>query len=181
MSTSTTIIILTALALLIALIFNRLISRKNQLVFAFAAIDVQLKKRYYLIPNLVAICEKYLGYEHQTLQQITAIRSQALQSGPQQQAPLDAQLSNQLRSVFALSENYPELKAAEQFALLQRSLNEVEEQLAAARRAFNAAVFAYNNAIQMFPGNLAARLLGYQEKPSFEIQQAEREPIKIWS
>lgn len=172
--------VIVAAALFIGLIFNLLISKKNQVAFAFASIDVQLKKRYDLIPNLVASCEKYMGHEQTVLKELTATRSQVQQGGKHDPIALDGQLSSQLRSVFALAENYPDLKAVESFTQLQRALNEVEEQLAASRRAFNAAVFAYNNAVQMFPTNLAASLMGYREKSGFEIEAAERAPVKVW-
>lgn len=167
-----------AFLLLLVLLFNRLIGVKNQVEFASASIDAQLKKRFDLIPNLVATCEQYMGYEQQVLRDLARVRGMATAEADPVAA--DRALSGGLRSLFALAENYPELKAAESFSLLQRSLNEVEEQLAASRRAFNAAVTAYNNALQMFPTNLLARALGYRPRAWFEIPQEEREPVKVW-
>lgn len=160
--------------------FNFLVSRKNQLETAFSSIDVQLKKRYELIPNLVSVCEKYMGYEQKVLADLTATRTRILEADDETRVALDGALSSQLKSVFAVAENYPELAAAETFAMLQRSLNEVEEQLAAARRFFNSAVNDYNNAVEMFPTNLLARVLGYRRRNWFEADAAEREPVKVW-
>jgi LemA protein len=161
-------------------LFNSLIGKKNQVEFAFASIDAQLKKRYDLIPNLVASCEKYMGYEEKLLKDLTDTRTKALAVGDNEKVAMDGKLSSQLRSVFALAENYPDLKAVETFKLLQMSLNEVEEQLSASRRAFNAAVTQYNNAIQMFPTSLMAMMMGYRARAWFEAAPAEREPVKVW-
>ena len=172
--------ILIVAAILVIAMINSLIGKKNQVNFAFSSIDAQLKKRYDLVPNLVAACEKYMGYEEKVLKDLTETRTKILQGGGDEKVALDGMLSAQLRSVFAVAENYPQLKAVDNFVLLQRSLNEVEEQLAASRRAFNAAVTAYNNAVEMFPSNLVANLLGYPLKPLFEIPDEERQPVKIW-
>jgi LemA protein len=166
-------------AIVVVAIFNSVIGKKNQVEFAFASIDAQFKKRYDLIPNLIASCEKYMGYEERLLRDLTETRSKVLQGSDDDKVTLDGRLSSQLRSVFALAENYPDLKAVETFALLQRSLNEVEEQLAASRRAFNAAVTAYNNAVEMFPTSLAAWILGCKRKAWFEATPEERAVIKV--
>ena len=171
---------LVVVALILVVLFNSVIGRKNQVEFAFASVDAQLKKRYDLIPNLVAACEKYMGYENNLLKELTETRSKATQASPDDRVAMDGTLSSQLRSVFALAENYPDLKAAETFTMLQRSLNEVEEQLAAARRAFNAAVTEYNNAVQMFPTSIAAAIMGYRMRAWFEAAPEEREPVKVW-
>jgi LemA protein len=161
-------------------LFNSVIGKRNQVEFAFASIDAQLKKRYDLIPNLVSSCEKYMGYEEKLLKDLTQTRTNILKGSDDEKIALDGTLSSQLRSVFALAENYPDLKAAETFTMLQRSLNEVEEQLSASRRAFNAAVTVYNNAVQMFPTSVAASLMGLRARAWFEAAPAEREPVKVW-
>lgn len=172
---------MTVVAAVVAVsIFNSVVGKKNQVEFAFASIDAQLKKRFDLIPNLVASCEKYMGYEETLLKDLAQTRMKMLQARADDTIALDIKLSSQLRSVFALAENYPDLKAVETFTLLQRSLNEVEEQLAAARRAFNAAVTVYNNAVQMFPTSVAAKLMGYQSRTWFEAEQEERQQVKAW-
>jgi len=171
---------LAVVALVAIALFNSIIGKKNRVEFAFASIDAQLKKRYDLIPNLVSSCEKYMGYEQQLLKDLTETRSKVLQGSDDDKIALDGKLSSQLRSVFALAENYPDLKAAENFTLLERSLNEVEEQLAASRRAFNAAVTDYNNAVQMFPTSIAAAIIGCRTRAWFEAAPEEREPVKVW-
>ena len=171
---------LAVVALVAIALFNSIIGKKNRVEFAFASIDAQLKKRYDLIPNLVSSCEKYMGYEQQLLKDLTETRSKVLQGSDDDKIALDGKLSSQLRSVFALAENYPDLKAAENFTLLERSLNEVEEQLAASRRAFNAAVPDYNNAVQMFPTSIAAAIMGCRTRAWFEAAPEEREPVKVW-
>lgn len=172
--------LLAVVALAAVILFNTVIGKKNRVEFAFASIDAQLKKRYDLIPNLVSACEKYMGYEQQLLKELTETRSKVLKGSDDDRIALDGKLSSQLRSVFALAENYPDLKAAENFTLLERSLNEVEEQLAASRRAFNAAVTDYNNAVQMFPTSLAAAVMGCRTRAWFEDKPEEREPVKVW-
>lgn len=172
--------VVVAVALVAIAVVNSLIGKKNQVEFAFASIDAQLKKRYDLIPNLVSSCEKYMGYEEKLLKDLTETRAKATAASSDDKIALDGTLSSQLRSVFALAENYPDLKAAETFTMLQRSLNEVEEQLAAARRTFNAAVTVYNNAVQMFPTSIAAGLMGYRTKAWFEAAPEECEALKVW-
>jgi len=164
----------------IILIANSLIGKRNQTDFAFASIDAQAKKRFDLIPNLVASCEKFMGHEEKLLTGLAETRRQMVQGSPEERAALESQLSSQLRSVFALSESYPDLRSAETFTLLQRSLNETEEQLAAARRAFNAAVTDYNDACQMFPSSLVAGVMGLRPRALFEALPEEREPVKVW-
>jgi LemA protein len=173
-----TITVVTVIA--VVLVFNTLIGRKNQVTFAFASIDAQLKKRYDLIPNLVSVCEKYMGYEQKILTDLTLTRVQASNSHARDRIGIDTQLSTQLRAVFAVAEKYPDLRAVDTFMHLQRSLSEVEEQLSAARRAYNAAVMLYNNACQMLPTSLAARALGYAPSAMFEASATEREPTRVW-
>lgn len=161
-------------------ILNSMVGLKNQVEFAFASIDAQLKKRYDLIPNLVNTCEKYMGYEDKLLKDLTETRARAVGGNNDDRVALDGQLTSQLRSVFAVAENYPNLKAIESFTLLQRSLNEVEEQLAASRRAFNAAVTNYNNGCEMFPTSVVAGMMGYKIRHWFEAAEEERKPVKVW-
>lgn len=184
MSTATIVLIATAVIASITLVVmvNTLIGRKNQVANAFAAIDAMLKKRYDLIPNLVATVEKYMTYEGGVLQEITNCRTRAITGNlsEEERVTLDNQLGKSLRTLFAVAENYPALRASEPFLHLQGSLNEVEEQLSASRRAFNAAVTDYNNGVEMFPLNLVASVMGYQSKVWFEIPEEERQPVRVW-
>ena len=176
----TLIVALAVVAAVAIVLFNSVIGKRNRVEFAFASIDAQLKKRHDLIPNLVSTCEKYMGYEQQLLKDLTETRSSILKGSADDKVALDGRLSSQLKSVFALAENYPELKASESFTMLERSLNEVEEQLAASRRAFNAAVTEYNNAVQMFPTSIAAAIMGCRRRAWFEAAPGEREEVKVW-
>jgi LemA protein len=161
-------------------LFNTLIGRKNRV--DFASIDAMLKKRFDLIPNLVAMAEKYMTYESGVLAELTACRAKALSGGlgDDELVALDGKVATSLRSLFAVAENYPQLRASEPFLQLQGSLNEVEEQLSASRRAYNAAVTDYNNGCEMFPLNIAARMMGYHQKMWFQIPENERQPVQVW-
>jgi LemA protein len=167
-------------ALLLLVIFmamyNSLIAKKNQVDYAYSGIDVQLKKRHDLIPNLVATVRQYMEHERQLLERITELRARAVSPNlpESERMQVEAALSTALRSLMVAVENYPNLKANENFLHLQASLNEVEEQLAAARRAYNAAVTDYNNAIEMFPTNFVAALMGLTRRTVFEASEEER-------
>lgn len=174
------IAIVAVVIVIIIFMANALVGKRNQADFAFASVDAQAKKRFDLVPNLVATCEKFMGHEEKLLTGLAETRRQMVQGGDAGRAELDSQLSSQLRSVIALSESYPELRSAEQFTQLQRALNETEEQLAAARRAFNAAVTCYNDACQMFPSNVIAGMMGYKPRALFEAAPEERDAIKVW-
>ncbi len=136
------------------------------------------KKRYDLIPKLVDTCQAHMGYEQKVLQEVTATRARALQADDEARIRMDGELTRQVRAVLAVAEAYPELKAAESFDHLRRVITDVEEQIAAARRAYNAAVLAYNNACEMLPTNLAARLMGYRLKAMFDFDEAESRPTE---
>lgn len=161
------------------LIYNNLVSVKNQVENAFGSIDVMLKKRYDLIPNLVETVKAYMKHEKDTLASITEMRTQAVSGAmsSDEKVQLENQLSGLMRTVMVAVENYPDLKASEQFGMLQRSWNEAEEQISAARRTFNAAVTSYNNAVEKFPSSIFASVFGYKRKQVFEIPEAERQNI----
>ena len=164
------------LAFIILAIYNGLVGKKNSVENAFSAIDVQLKQRHDLIPNLVATVKNYMQHEQDTLETLTKLRTQALGAtvSPEQRVQLENQISTLLSGVMVAVENYPELKANTLFTNLQCSLNEVEAQISAARRSFNAAVTEYNNAIEMFPSSIIAQFLGYVRKEVFASLEAER-------
>lgn len=169
------------LALFVILLYNGLIRKKNEVDNAFGGIDVQLKKRYDLIPNLVATVKEYAAHEKELLEKVTQMRSQAISGNltNDQKVALDNQISGALRSIMVAVENYPNLKANENFLNLQRNLNEVESQISAARRAYNAAVTDFNNGIETFPGNLLAGIMGLSRKQVFEIPETERENVNV--
>ncbi len=167
--------------LVFVFIYNNFISKRNSVRNAFASLDAMLKKRFDLIPNLVTVVEKYMNYERETLQKITELRAKAISPDTpySEKLQLNDQISKFLRQIIAVAENYPVLKASENFMHLQRSLNEVEEQIAASRRAYNAAVTDYNNYVQMFPFNIVAKIFGFKPESWFEIPEEERKPVVI--
>ena len=176
------IAIVVAVALLIVFaMYNSLIGKKNDVENAFASIDVMLKKRYDLIPNLVAAVKQYMQHEAGLLTKVTELRARALSGGltSDQAVEVNNKITQALGGIMVAVENYPQLKANENFMQLQRSLNEIEEQVSAARRAFNAAVTAFNNAVEMFPSNMMARMMGYTRRQLFEIPEAERKNVNV--
>lgn len=177
----TLLIVLGVLVLIAILMYNSLIGKKNQVENIFAGVDTVLKKRFDLIPNLVASVERYMEHEKSTLEKVTELRSQAMKPNlsDSQKIALDAKLTAALGSITVAMENYPELKANENVMHLQRSLNEIEEQISAARRAYNQAVTDLNNAIEMFPTNLMASWMRLERRAVFEITHNERQNVDV--
>lgn len=175
---------LLVISLLVVFIYNGLINKKNQVENAFAGMDVQLKKRYDLIPNLVAAVKEYMKHEADTLNNITMLRTKALESNSlsnNEKIQLDNQISKGLGGLMVQVENYPELKANTNFINLQSSLNEVEAQISASRRAYNAAVTDFNNAIEMIPGSLFAGPMKLSKRELFVIPDAQKENVNVAS
>lgn len=161
--------------------FNSLIGKRNQVTNVFGSVDALLRKRYDLIPNLVAAVKTYMNYEKETLSQITQMRAKAISGNisEEEKAKLDNQMGKLLGSVMVAVENYPDLKADKNFLQLQAALNEIEEQISAARRAYNAAVTDYNNAVGMFPTSIVAALLNFKAKAVFESSDEERHNVDV--
>jgi LemA protein len=178
---STSLIILLIVAIILVLMYNSLVAKKNQVENIFGSVDTQLKKRYDLIPNLVASVSKYMEHEKGILQEVTKLRSEANKPNisDKEKINLDSKMSAALGSLMIAVEAYPELKANENVMHLQHSLNEIEEQIAAARRAYNQSVTDYNNAIEMIPTNFMARAMHYGRKDVFEIPQNERQSVSV--
>lgn len=162
-------------------VYNNLTRKNNQVANAFGTIDVQLKNRYDLIPNLVATVQQYTSHERELLTKITELRARATTANlqPEERVNLDNQISSSLSGLMVAVENYPNLKASANFVDLQHSLNEVEAQIAAARRTYNAAVTDFNNAIQTFPGNMLAGMMLLKTKEVFAISEAERANVNV--
>lgn len=177
----TSLIILAVVAVILVLMYNSLVSKKNQVENIFASVDAVLKKRYDLIPNLVASVSKYMEHEKSLLEQVTKLRAEANKPNvsEHQKIELDAKVTSALGSIMIAVENYPELKANENVIHLQHSLSEIEEQIAAARRAYNQAVTDYNNAIEMIPTNFMASAMRYTRKEVFEIPEAQRQNVNV--
>lgn len=178
---SVLLIVLGVIALITILMYNSLIGKKNQVDNIFAGVDAVLKKRFDLIPNLVASVSQYMEHEKSTLEKVTELRAQAMKPGisNEQKIALDAKLTSALGAINIAMEAYPDLKANENVMHLQRSLNEIEEQISAARRAYNQAVTDLNNAIEMFPTNLIAGWMNLQRRAVFEITVTERQNVDV--
>lgn len=151
------------------LAFNSIVAVRNQADNALSSVSVMLKKRFDLIPNLVDTVQRYVEHEADLLAELVRLRAQAVQLPPEQAAAVDGQIGPAVSRILATAESHPELEASETFQQLQRSLNEVEEQISAARRSYNMAVKGYNDVVRMFPTNLLALVLGYRERPYFEV------------
>ncbi|MEC6796889.1 LemA family protein [Photobacterium sp. S4TG1] len=156
---------------------NSLIGKKNQVANAEASIDVMLKKRFDLLPNLIETTKAYMKHEQSVLTELTALRQQSQHVDTANKPQLDKQLSEAVSHFKIAIEAYPDLKANENTILLMRSINETEEQISAARRSFNAAVTRYNNAIEMFPSSFIANQMMLTTLPLFEITDIERTNI----
>ncbi len=178
------IVILVVLVLLLLFVigmYNSLVRLKVQCDNAWADIDVQLKRRYDLIPNLVETVKGYAGHEQGTLEAVVNARNRAMSAtGPADKAQAENLLSGALKSLFALSEAYPQLRAIESFTSLQNSLSQIEDTVQNARRYYNAVVRDLNTKILQFPTNIFAGMLGFKQREFFEVSSAaEREAPKV--
>lgn len=162
--------------LVFIMIYNGHVNRRNAVDYSFASIDVQLKKRWDLVPNLVNTVKGYAKHEKELFESVVAARQQAKSKRDASRGRFDGErhLDNELPRLMAVAESYPELKADRQFLNLQRNLTEIEAQIAAARRAYNASVMDYNNGVDMFPSSLIARMFGFTRRQHFETATHER-------
>lgn len=170
-----TIIVLGVLLLYFIAVYNNLIRKNNQVTNAFGSIDAMLKKRFDLIPNLVATVQQYAQHESETLGKLTELRTKSYNTmTTEEKANFDQAFSQARRNFFMVAENYPDLKASANFIQLQRALNETEEQLAASRRTYNACVTDYNNSVMTFPSNIVAGIANFKTKEVLTIPAEER-------
>jgi LemA protein len=169
------------LILLLAIgLFNRLARQRNRIEAAWAQIDVQLKRRYDLIPNLVESVKGYAAHERETFEAVIRARQQAVQAtGIEEQAQAENILTGALRQLFAVAEAYPQLRANENFLALQEELTGTEGRIAFARQFYNEQVLTYDNSLDQFPTNIVAGAFGFRVKPYFEAETASREPVKV--
>ncbi len=176
-------IILGVLVLIVFLLigmYNSLVQLRVRADNSWSDIDVQLKRRHDLIPNLVETVKGYAAHEKGTFENIAKFRSMAMQaSSPADKAAAENQLTGALKSLFAVAENYPDLKASQEFTQLQNSLSEVEDTIQNARRYYNAVVRDLNTKIQSFPTNLLAGMFGFQQRQFFEADAGDREPVAV--
>jgi len=162
--------------------YNRFVKLRNRTQEAWSDIDVQLKRRYDLIPNLVSTVKGYASHESQTFEKVTEARTKAMQAqGPEAKGEAENMLSGTLKSIFALSESYPELKANENFLELQRELSDTENKIQASRRFYNTNVRDINTAIESFPQNIIANMFHFMKHEFFALEEGseEKEPIKV--
>ena len=175
------LIIIGGLAVIAVGMYNSLISLRNRVDNAWAQVDVQLKRRYDLIPNLVETVKGYAKHERAVFENVTAARANAINaSNVMDQATAENQLSGALKSLFAVAEAYPELKANQNFMMLQEELAGTESKIAYARQFYNDTVMKFNQKQQVFPSNLIANMFGFKEREYFEITEAAaKEPVKV--
>lgn len=176
--------IVVLLILVLVSMYNGLIRLKNRVEEARSDMDVQMKRRYDLIPNLVEVVKGYAAHEQATLEKVINARNQAMAANSKgsaaEQIQAENNLSSTLKSIFALSENYPDLKANQNFLELQRELTDTEDKIMASRRFYNGNVRDFNTKLQVFPTNIIGKQLGFLAYPFFEItEEKQKEPVAI--
>ena len=171
--------IIAVVLLVIIVLYNGFVTKRNRVQDAWAQIDVQLKRRYDLIPNLINAVKGYAGYERGVLTKVTQLRSSIVSGSVQQKADANNQLSTALKSIFAVAENYPDLKASQNFQQLQTALEDTEDKIAFVRTSYNDYVLDYNNAIQQFPGNVFAGMFHFTRQDFFQAPPEAAQPVKV--
>ena len=180
----TWIVVAVAIAVLLGLglvvLYNKLVRLRNRVENAWSQVDVQLKRRYDLIPNLVETVKGYAQHERATFEEVTRARTRAQEARTvEQQAEAENVLTAAIGRLFAVAEAYPELRASENFQQLQSQLEETEDKIRVARQVYNDAVLTYENARETVPTNLVAGMFGFGEKPFFEVEEAAREAPRV--
>ncbi len=175
------LVIIVFFILMMVSMYNSLIRLRNQVKNAWSQIDVQLKRRHDLIPNLIETVKGYMTHERETLQNITNARSQAMNAGTvEDKAKAEGELSGAMSKFFLVVENYPDLKANQNFLALQEELTSTENKISFARQSYNDQVLFYNNKIQMFPSNVMAGMFNFKQEPFFQVEdKADREVPKV--
>jgi LemA protein len=174
------IVVAVALALAIVLLYNRLVRLRNRVENAWSQVDVQLRRRYDLIPNLVETVKGYASHERATFEEVTKARTRAQEARTvEEQAQAENALTAAIGRLFAVAEDYPELRATENFQQLQAQLAETEDKIRVARQIYNDTVLTYENARETVPTNLIAGLFNFQEKEFFEIEEPAREAPRV--
>lgn len=178
--TTIALVIIAVIALYFIFSYNRIIRLRNQIDNAWSQIDVQLKRRTDLIPNLIETVKGYAKHEKTVLADVTKARAGLMKAKtPAQMAKASNQIESTLKTLFAVSENYPQLKANENFLQLQEELSGTESKIAYARQFYNDSVLSFNNIIQQFPGSVFANAFRFQQREFFEAEASERKPIKV--
>lgn len=174
-------VIVLAIVIWLVSVYNGFVALRNKTEEAFSAMDVSLKKRYDLLPNYVETVKGYAKHESETLEKVIAARNMAMNSRTaEEQIANDNILSGTLKSLFALSEAYPDLKANQNFMMLQEQLQRIEEEIAGSRRYYNGVVNKFNTKTEMFPGNIIANIFGFKRKPFYVVnEENERNNVKV--
>jgi LemA protein len=174
--------VVVVLIIIFVAMYNSLVKRRNAVDNSWSQIDVQLKRRHDLIPNLVEAVKDYMAYEQETLSKVTEARAAAVTAGakgPAQAAQAENALTDSLRSLFAVMENYPDLKASQNVMSLQEELTATENKISFARQFYNDSVLTYNNKIQTVPTNIIAGMFNFTKRDYFEVPETEREAPKV--
>ena len=174
------IVVIVLILLFFIATYNSLVSLRNKVKDGWAQIDVQLKRRFDLIPNLVETVKGYAKHEKETLEGVVKARNTFLSAKtPEEEMKASGELTGALNKLFALAESYPDLKANENFISLQKSLEETEDKISYARQFYNDYVMNYKNKIEMFPSNIVAGLFGFKPEPFFEASEEERKNVEV--
>ena len=175
-----TLAIIAVLIIYLIVQYNGLVKTNNMVKEAFSTMDVYLKKRWDLIPNLVEVVKEYAKHEKETFNQITSLRTNSYNSMPiDKKINVNKQLGQGITKIMAIAENYPELKANENFAKLSADLTKIEDEIANSRKYYNGSVRELNNKIQMFPSNIIAGIFGFKQANMFEANAEERDNVKV--
>ena len=173
------IIVIVAVVLFVIYIYNSLIRLRMRVKNAWSQIDVQLKRRYDLIPNLISTVKGYMKHEKGVLEVVTKARTSLITGSMKDKAKASNQVTDALKSIFAVAENYPQLKANENFIQLQEELSGTESKIAYARQFYNDSVMQYNESLQVFPKNFFARLFSFKAEDFFKTEGKEKENVKV--
>jgi LemA protein len=172
--------IIVVVAIAVIAMYNGLINLRNRVDEAWSDISVQLKRRYDLIPNLISTVKGYAAHEKEVFEKVTEARTRAMSAGTtEEKAEAENMLSGTLKSLFAVSENYPDLKANQNFLELQRELTDTEDKIMASRRFYNGNVRDFNTKLQVFPTNMIAGMLKFSAREFFEMDEKEKENVKV--
>lgn len=174
------VVIIAILIVYLLISYNTLVKLNNQVKEAFSTMDVYLKKRWDLIPNIIETVKAYAKHEKETLEEIVNLRNGSYEKmNDTDKVDVNNKISQGLGKIIAIAENYPELKSNENYKDLSNQLSKVEDDIANARKYYNGTVREYNNKVEMFPTNIFAKILGFQSKTMFEVSSEERENIKV--
>jgi len=172
--------VIVVIVLILIMMYNRFIVLRNRIDNAWSQIDVQLKRRYDLIPNLIETVKGYAKHEKKVFEEVTKARSAMMGATTlKEKSKANDHLSEVLKSLFAVAENYPKLEASQNFKMLQEELAGTESKIAYSRQFYNDTVLRYNNGIQMFPGSVIASLFHFSQREFFKTEEAERAPVKV--